>query len=198
MCQGLQTCSKLEESLSDMMTGMGWQYDLECIYACRGDGQTKSNAAGLRPHTNFRCSGHRTKDGGLRGDHERGLACKDPHPGNLPCGCLEEQARRKGNATLMSRQRHNISYHHHVLSIYSKELRQRQSTLYKGVQDEPHGFPDLHVASCQCGRTRQDELRELSFKATLRAMDASWWDLRRQLDRYLDSYDAYLRPRCTV
>ncbi|CAE7487970.1 TRPT1, partial [Symbiodinium necroappetens] len=61
-----------------------------------------------------------------------------------------------------------------TLGIYhagASKSRQRQSTLYKGLQDE---------------------LRELSFKATLRAMDASWWDLRRHLDRYLDSYDAYL------
>ncbi|CAE7827297.1 unnamed protein product, partial [Symbiodinium sp. CCMP2456] len=66
-----------------------------------------------------------------------------------------------------------------TLGIYhagASKSRQRQSTLYKGLQDE---------------------LRELSFKATLRAMDASWWDLRRHLDRYLDSYDAYLRSRCT-
>ncbi|CAE7305430.1 unnamed protein product, partial [Symbiodinium sp. CCMP2456] len=38
----------------------------------------------------------------------------------------------------------------------------------------------------------QDDLRELSFVATLRALDASWWDLRKELDRYLDTYDEYL------
>ncbi|CAE7368827.1 unnamed protein product, partial [Symbiodinium necroappetens] len=35
----------------------------------------------------------------------------------------------------------------------------------------------------------QDDLRELSFVATLRALDASWWDLRKELDRYLDTYE---------
>ena len=39
----------------------------------------------------------------------------------------------------------------------------------------------------------QDEVRELSFVAALRALDASWWDLRKELDRYLDTYDEYLR-----
>ena len=47
----------------------------------------------------------------------------------------------------------------------------------------------LHVANA----VWQDEVRELSFTATLRALDASWWDVRRELDRYLDAYDGYLR-----
>ena len=77
-------------------------------------------------------------------------------------------------------------------------LRLRQSILSEGLQDCLNRLvPDVaHAADVTCSQifgASQDDLRELSFVATLRALDASWWDLRKELDRYLDTYDEYLR-----
>ena len=59
-----------------------------------------------------------------------------------------------------------------------------------------HQVVHVLIMYCCCSHAKlagQDELRELSFTSTLRALDASWWELRKELDRYLDAYDGYLR-----